>query len=62
MAGLNILLAIEEQAQESAEEMLNVLPWYCIYNAALKLLRPEVGERFGEGFREPRSEHDDELG
>lgn len=58
---LDVLLAIEKQSQQRAQEMLNMLSRNSIYNPTLEFLRSEIRKRFGEGFCEARAEHYDEL-
>jgi hypothetical protein len=39
---LDILLAVQEQAQQGAQKMLDALAWNRLNNIALQLLGPEI--------------------
>ena len=58
---LDILLAVQEQAQKGAEEMLDALAWNRIDDVTLELLGAKIGQALGESIGKPGAEHDDEL-
>lgn len=39
---LDILLAVEEEAQKRAEEVFDALAWDCLDDVALELLRAKI--------------------
>lgn len=58
---LDILLAVQEEAEKSAEEVLDALARYRLDDVTLELLRAEICQTLGKRFAEPGAEHDDEL-
>ena len=58
---LDILLAVEQQAQQRAEEVLNALSRDRLGDIAFELLRSEIRETLRKRFGETGAEHDNEL-
>lgn len=40
---LNVLLSVQDQTKQCAEQLLNVVAGYCLCDASLNVLRPIVG-------------------
>lgn len=58
---LNVLLAVEEQKQETAKESLDSFARWVVDHVGLEFLRPKVRERLGKGIVESAAEHNEEL-
>lgn len=58
---LDILLAVEQQTQKRAEEVLNALAWDRFDHVALEFLRTKIRETLRESFGKPGAKHDDKL-
>lgn len=58
---LDILFAIQEEAEDGAEKVLNAVTGYRLDNISLNVLLTKMRERFGECVAESASEHDNEL-
>ena len=58
---LDILLAVQEEAEHGAEEVLDAITGYGLDHISLDIVRAEMRERSGECIAEAVSEHDNEL-
>ncbi len=58
---LDILLAVQEQAQHRTQEVFDTISRDTIDDIALEFLGAEVGQALGKGLGKSRAEHDDEL-
>ena len=61
MNPLHILLSIQEQTKQCAQEMLCTLSRDGVNYVSLEFLRSEIVEGLWEGFCESGAKHDDEL-
>jgi hypothetical protein len=55
------LLAVEEEAQKRAKEVLDALAGNCLDDVALELLGAEIRKTLWKDFGEPGAKHDNEL-
>ena len=55
------MLAVQEEAEDGAEKVLDAIARNGLDNVAFNFLGPKVRERPGEGVAEAIPKHDDEL-
>ena len=58
---LDILLAIQQEAQEGTQKVLDAISGDRVDDISLELLWTEVGKALREGFGKAGAEHDNEL-
>ena len=58
---LDVLLAIQQEAQEGTQKVLDAISRDRVDDISLELLWTEVGKALREGFGKAGAEHDNEL-